>query len=64
MYEKLAPKYNGQACFNCLYYINGECRRYPPVPHATNYPNRGLVIDLITPQVEDDYWCGEWKANE
>jgi hypothetical protein len=42
-------------CNTCLYLVNTvECRRYPPTVLAAG--------TSIWPRVEDDDWCGEWKA--
>ena len=34
-------------CGGCRFYLNGECRRFPPL--------NGF------PTVRSDSWCGEWK---
>ena len=48
-----------QKCSTCIYYFNGNCRRYPPTSSLsrgyTNYEN---------PIVEATSWCGEYKKRE
>lgn len=39
------------SCVECLFYIEPECRRYPP-------GERGFV------RVSGGSWCGEFKARE
>jgi hypothetical protein len=57
-----------KTCFSCRFcsvaYAGsgptvGECHRYPPI-HQSKFGAEGAFF----PFVEEDDWCGEWKAAE
>jgi len=58
-------------CKLCMFYYNeadnefgsgiSECRRNPPTLHAVNSPHDAPEYDSYWPDVESDYWCGEFK---
>ncbi len=60
-----------QSCENCMFRIELQCRKSPPVrlPRAfTNDANAGNRIrdeQLIWgwPTIEARDWCGEWRAH-
>ena len=49
-------------CEYCLFFkptggdLNGECKRYPPVPDKSLHPN--------SVRVHHGDWCGEFKGND
>lgn len=49
-------------CSTCRHYwVDGECRRYPPSPGTWKPTREGeqAWIDRSWPVVEPDDWCGE-----
>ena len=43
-------------CYNCRYFFDGICRRYPPT--VVEWDDEG---NAMFPEVSGDTWCGEWK---
>jgi hypothetical protein len=56
-------------CTNCVFYVKGMCRRYPPTPIAivfersTEFPDTEIVTEVEPryPEVSEDDLCGEWR---
>lgn len=45
-----------ETCQTCVYYFDGECRRFPP----TQPPKDGYEANTF-PIVDGEDWCGEYK---
>lgn len=51
-----------QCCMNCYYWLEGNCRRYPPkIPRD----NKNLITPNLGkwPIIGPEEWCGEWRHN-
>lgn len=55
------PPIAEQACKNCRFCINLECRRHAPVPQLGQ---TGTFLDAYWPEVDPTDWCGEWAPRE
>lgn len=52
--KSLRPAAPGQACKNCRYSRDGECRRHAPICDADGLAQ--FPKSLTTP------WCGDWES--
>ena len=54
------PPIAEQACDNCRFCIDLECRRHAPVPQL----GQSDTYDAYWPDVCTNDWCGEWAPRD
>ena len=64
---RLMKEDRGDCCGTCLFWRGGECRRNPPVLHASFTPV-GMEVHVyrdqqrgMWPRTGEGDWCGEWS---
>lgn len=58
----MADNPSGQSCATCAYFKDGACRLNPPAVLLAPLGNGAAEVRSQFPAVDDDDWCGEWKA--
>lgn len=48
-----------QCCETCIYWLDSQCHRYPPIRDVTDDSREGAYG--LWPETLSGDWCGEWK---